>query len=446
MDRSGAAAPSPRGRAFYLTISMLLPLLIAAATVAPPDTIPLPGVVLLGELIETPTYVREEPEPVRRLPLSHYVTLPLPHSDTPGLPVHRLEPPPVVGFTRAELDRAVASVEMEVDRGSFPGAAIAIGRWNRTVLERGFGTLDRGLGSPFVDPDHTIYDLASLTKVVAATTAVMLLVEDGRMHLDAPVSRYLPEFSGGDKDGVTIRHLLAHNSGLPAWTETFAHSPEESLRRAIRTPLRARPGQRVEYSDVGFVVLWAAAEAAHGGSLVELLEERVFQPLEMGFTMFNPGSACVRCAPTAHQDGFRGVVHDPIARRLGGVTGNAGLFSTAHDLSRFAAMLVNGGELDGVRVLQRSTIEQFTRRQPGAGSRALGWDTPNARGTGAGGIRISSSAFGHTGFTGTSLWVDPERGTWVILLSNRTFMPVGPNRMQAIRRELNDRVAASVDR
>jgi CubicO group peptidase (beta-lactamase class C family) len=313
------------------------------------------------------------------------------------------------------------------------------------VLERGVGTLDGGAFSPAVDPDHTVYDLASLTKVIATTTAVMLLVEDGLLDVNAPVSLYLPQFAGGEKHRVTIRHLLTHSSGLPAGASVSAESPEAALNRALAVPLIARPGQKVEYSDIGFIVLWAAAEAVHGAPLEEMLRRRVFEPLEMSYTFFRPGEVCQRCAPTLDRPGYRGIVHDPTARQLGGVAGNAGLFSTLHDVSRFAAMLANGGELAGVRVLQQSTIEQFTRRQPGAGTRALGWDTPDERGEGAGGLRISSTAFGHTGFTGTSLWVDPVRGSWVVLLSNRTFAPRGPNRMQELRRELNDLVAASVD-
>jgi serine-type D-Ala-D-Ala carboxypeptidase len=425
---------------------MLLTLLVAA-TVLPVDTLPLaPGVRMLGEPIAIPTYMSIERAPApRRPPLAALVSSPFPASEDPGMPQHGLELPTQFGFTRAELERAISTVESERLQGSFPGAALAIGRWDRAVIERGFGTVERGLGSPAVDPDHTLYDLASLTKVVATTTAVMLLVEDGRMELDAPVSRYLPEFSGGDRDRVTIRHLLAHNSGLPAGANISAPTREHALQRALAVPLKTRPGREVEYSDVGFVVLWAAAERAHGGSLEALLEQRVFDPLEMWMTTFNPGPRCIRCAPTDARDGYRGIVHDPMARHLGGVTGNAGLFSTVHDLARFAAMIASGGELDGKRILRRSTIEEFTRRQPGAGTRALGWDTPDRRGTGAAGLRISTDAYGHTGFTGTSMWIDPQRGTWVVLLANRTFQPSGPNRMQTIRRQLNDYVATSVD-
>jgi CubicO group peptidase (beta-lactamase class C family) len=142
---------------------------------------------------------------------------------------------------------------------------------------------------------------------------------------------------------------------------------------------------------------------------------------------------------------YQGVVHDPIAQALGGVAGNAGLFSTVHDLGRFAAMLAGGGELDGVRVFKAQTVHQFMLRQPGAGTRALGWDTPAPGGTGAAGVKISPRAFGHTGFTGTSLWVDPDRGTWVVLLANRTFRPQASNHIQAVRRTIHDWVALAAD-
>ena len=370
---------------------------------------------------------------------------PVPLTEFPGRPTHLVELPVALGFARSELDRAIDALEREVRRGAFPGAAIAVGRGDQTVLERGIGSVDGGRFSPPVDPDHTIYDLASLTKVVATTTAVMLLIEDGKMSLDDPVSSYLPRFAGGDKDRVTIRHLLTHTSGLPAGASVAAESPEQSLARALDVPLVRRPGQGVEYSDIGFIVLWAAAETRSDVPIPELLRRRVFEPLGMWSTGFLPGESCVRCAPTLERPGFQGVVHDPTARLLGGVAGSAGLFSTVHDLSRFAAMLASRGELHGVRVLQPATLDLFTQRQPNAGTRALGWDTPDPSGEGAAGLRISPSSFGHTGFTGTSLWVDPDRGTWVVLLTNRTFAPRGPNRMQQLRREINDRVAVSVD-
>jgi CubicO group peptidase (beta-lactamase class C family) len=362
----------------------------------------------------------------------------------PRTPPHGLSSAAAAGLSGAALARAAEAVREEVARGAFPGAALAVGRWGRVVLEEGYGRTGAAEGE--VDPDRTVYDLASLTKVVGTTTAVMLLVEDGRIRLDEPVQAYLPEFVGPGKERVTVRDLLTHTSGLPAGaTISSALAPEEALLRVLRLPLAASPGVRVEYSDVGFVVLHALAERAAGEPLYRLLDRRVFGPLEMTSTTWVMGEGCLRCAGTSRAQGrgYRGRVHDPIARRLGGLAGNAGLFSTAHDLARFAAMLAGGGELDGVRVFRAATVREFTRRQPGSGTRALGWDTPGPAGTGAAGSRISERAFGHTGFTGTSLWVDPDRGTWVVLLANRTYEDV-PNRMQALRRTVHDRVAEAV--
>lgn len=393
------------------------------------------------------------------LVLSLVVTVAVDTATTSPLPVasyveadseaaHALVAPEVAGFRARELLRAMSSVEEAIRRRSFPGAAVAIGRRDQVVVERGLGTLDWYPGSPAVDPDRTVYDLASLTKVVATTTAVMLLVEDGLLELDRPVREYLPEFAGGAKDDVTIRHLLTHTSGLPAGGSIRAPTPEGSLSQALQIRLTRPPGIRVVYSDIGFIVLAAAAERAAGEPLYRLLDRRVFGPLGMRSTTFLPGEWCNWCAPTdERRDGtfIQGVVHDPLAQQLGGIAGHAGLFSTVHDLARFAAMLARGGELDGVRVLEEQTVRRFTQRQPGADTRALGWDTPDPRGLGAAGQGLSPRSFGHTGFTGTSMWIDPDRGTWTILLSNRTFRPRGPNRMQALRRQVHDLVASATE-
>jgi CubicO group peptidase (beta-lactamase class C family) len=359
------------------------------------------------------------------------------------LPEHALSSAAEAGLSSTALTRAEEAVWDEINRGSFPGASLAVGRWGRVVLEQGMGRV--GASGAEVDPDRTVYDLASLSKVVGTTTAVMLLVEDGKMSLDDPVQAYLPEFTGINKDRVTIRHLLTHTSGLPAGYDGAGPTPQESLLRLLRVPLEHAPGMQVEYSDVGFVVLFAAAERAAGEPLYRLLDRRVFEPLGMLSTTYVMGEGCLRCAGTSRSrgDAYRGRVHDPISRRLGGLSGNAGLFSTAHDLARFAGMMANGGRLDDVQIFRSSTVRMFTQRQPGSGTRALGWDTPGAPGTGASGTRVSDRSFGHTGFTGTSIWIDPERGTWVVLLANRTYEE-GPNRMQALRRTLHDRVADAV--
>ncbi|HEV3052797.1 MAG TPA: serine hydrolase domain-containing protein, partial [Longimicrobium sp.] len=306
---------------------------------------------------------------------------------------------------REKLQQAERLVQAEIRRGAFPGAALAAGRGAHMELLRGIGNAEWGKYE--VDAERTIYDIASLTKVVATTSAVMLLVEDGKLALDAPVRRYLPEFSGGKKDEVTIRHLLTHTSGLPAGAGAPG-TPAQALRSLIRTPLEAAPGERMVYSDVGFVVLYEAAQRAAGEPLDEMLERRVFKPLGMISTGYLPGGeACDRCSPSYRKDDgtpVRGKVHDPTARKLGGVAGNAGLFSTAADLARFAAMLAEGGELDSVRIFQEETIRTFTAKQPDAGNRALGWETPKQSG-GSSGAEVSRKAFGHTGYTGTSLWV-----------------------------------------
>ena len=202
------------------------------------------------------------------------------------------------------------------------------------------------------------------------------------------------------------------------------------------------------YSDVGMNVLFAAAERAAGEPLFRLLDRRVYGPLKMRSTTYLAGEGCPACAPTMRDENdepVRGLVHDPIARRLGGVAGNAGLFSTAHDVGRFAAMMANGGTLDGVPIFREETVREFTVRQPGAGTRALGWETPGPNGSGGAGVKFSKESFGHTGFTGTSVWIDPERHTWTVLLSNRVYQPRAPNQNMALRRRVNDRVAAAAD-
>jgi CubicO group peptidase (beta-lactamase class C family) len=358
---------------------------------------------------------------------------------------HALSPALEAGFSVAPLQQAEQEVMAEVDRGAFPGAALAVGRGGRVVLEEGIGRMGWD-GEETVDPDWTLYDLASLSKVVGTTTAAMLLVEDGRLVLDEPVSAYLPEFTGGGKEMVSVRMLLTHSAGLPEGADVYGTSADDALAHALRVPLAYVPGTRALYSDLSMVVLYAVAERAAGEPVYRLLDRRVFGPLAMRSTTYVPGDPCERCAASIRGNaGFKGRVHDPIARQLGGFSGNAGLFSTAHDLARFAAMMAGGGELEGVRVLRASTIRQFTQRQAGAGTRALGWDTPAGGASGAAGSRMSPTAFGHTGFTGTSLWVDPERGTWVVLLSNRTYDPQGGNRIQALRRSVHDLVARSVD-
>ncbi len=365
--------------------------------------------------------------------------------------------------------RSPAEVRMSVDRlraidrvigrgltaGGFPGAAVVVGRDGYAVYQKGFGRLDWRAGSSAVRADRTIYDLASLTKVVVTTTAAMILFDEGKLELDAPVSRYLPGFSGGDKDRVTVRQLLTHRSGLPAGRQLWrlASTPSGARWAVVATPLACAPGSCFIYSDLGADVLGWTVEAISGEPLDAFVQKRVFGPLGMTDTYFNPPDSLeYRIAPTeiAPPRGYplRGEVHDENAYVLGGVAGHAGLFSTAADLSVFAQMMLNGGEYGGVRFISDSTVALFTRRNGGdyaGGSRALGWDT--ADGDGSSGIYLTPRAYGHTGFTGTSMWIDPDRNLFVILLTNRVHAARAkrPGKVISdVRADLSDAAAFAV--
>jgi CubicO group peptidase (beta-lactamase class C family) len=289
--------------------------------------------------------------------------------------------------------------------------------------------------------------LASLTKVVATTTAIMLLYDAGTVDIDAPVSRYLPDFSGGLRDQVTVRHLLTHRAGLPAGRELWriAKTPAEARAAVLASPIQCTPGSCYEYSDLGADLLGFVAEAASGQTLDAFLERRVFAKLGMTDTHFRPDAmSSVRIAPTeiAPPRGYplRGEVHDENAYALGGVAGHAGLFSTADDLSVFAQMMLDGGVYNGVRIVSDSAVALFTKRA--AGHRALGWDTCDG---GAGcGQYMSERAFGHTGFTGTSLWIDPDRQMFVILLTNRVHAARARRPSKVIADVRNDLADAAV--
>ena len=348
-------------------------------------------------------------------------------------------PQPPVVFDQARLVAADEEVREQMERGAFPGAALVVGVGAQEVYRSASGQVGWTDAAEPVDAARTMYDLASLTKAVGTTTAVMLLVEDGRMRLDDPVVRHVPEF--GDRR-VTIRQLLSHTAGTRAGAVGMNQdaAPEAVRRYLVTRPLALEPGKDVLYSDIGFVVLYVAAERAAREPLPAFLRRRVWQPLGMASTRFGVPRGCTRCAPTLRlQDGepYRGGSYDEVGRALNGLGGNAGLFSTAADLSRFAAMIANGGELDGVRVLRRETIDAFLRPQPGAGSFALGWVTYCREGKVPDHVACKDVyAVGHTGSTGTALWIDPRTRTWMVLLTNRVFEPKRKVEMQEVRREV----------
>lgn len=332
-----------------------------------------------------------------------------------------------------------------IGAGGFPGAAVIVARRGGIVWERGYGTLDWQSGVA-VDAERTMYDLASLTKVAATTAAAMILVDRGKLRLDERVSHYLPAFSGGAKDQVTIRDLLTHRSGLPAGRDLPRSAGPESARRVIlATSLVHEPGSEYEYSDLGLDVMGFVIERITHEPLDRFVQRTVYAPLGMRSTMFRPApSLRDRIAPTETAVA-RGEVHDPTARALGGVAGNAGLFSTAGDLAVFAQAMLDGGLAGSTRLFADSIAREFT--QPGPGWRGLGWQT--CPGDGSCGQYLSTRAFGHTGFTGTSMWIDPERDLVVIVLTNWIHgrasggvAPVGV--VQDVRSDIVDLAALSI--
>lgn len=347
----------------------------------------------------------------------------------------------VLDSVRTVLDRAVAD-------GAFPGAYAVIGTRDGVIAEYGAGALDSADRSR--PSARTVWDLASLTKVVNTTSAMLQLVGSGRVALDTPVVRYLPEWRVDGAARVTVRHLLSHHAGLPAWRALYkeAATPAEAMQLVLATPLDTTPGVRFVYSDLGFILLGRIVERVSGEPLGSYGPAHVFGPAGMGETRFlPPASWMARVAPTEQdpwrQRKLRGEVHDENGARLGGVAGHAGLFSTAHDLARFARLYLNYGTLNGVRIFDSSTVATFTKVQDTTVSRrALGWETPT--GKNSAGQQLTAAAFGHTGFTGTSLWMDPGRNLFVLLLTNRVNPTRQNVRIGAVRSGLADAVAGAL--
>jgi CubicO group peptidase (beta-lactamase class C family) len=381
--------------------------------------------------------------------------------------------PATVGM-RADLGAQLDSImNAGLAAGAAPGAALAVGRYGRIVHLRGYGRIDVAPGSPAVT-DSTLFDMASVTKVVATTTAAMLLEEEGKLDLERPVSSYLPELNAPEKAKITVEQILEHHggfeSGAPLWRQ--ARGREAFLRLINQRPLAYTPGDSTIYSDFDLILTGLIVERLSGEPEDVFLQRRVWGPLGMRDTGFNPlvwGATHVAPATPADTDcsaayragspmlarvavteidsvyrrrHIHGIVHDENACALGGVAGHAGLFSSARDLAVFAAMMLNGGEYGTTRLLHPTTIARWTARQNPGSSRAIGWDTPS--GGSSAGRYFSPRSFGHTGFTGTSIWVDPERGLFVILLTNRVNPSRANMRHEALRRAIADAVQSSI--
>ena len=334
---------------------------------------------------------------------------------------------------------------------SFPAAATAVTYRGKLVGLKGFGRFTYEADSHEVQID-TVFDLASVSKVVATTTMAMHLYERGLLDLNAPVVGTVPEFARNDPRcrQVTFRMLLAHSSGLPAYEKLFLLGPsrDELLTAAFSVRLTADPGTRAEYSDIGFIILGIALERLADESLDSYCQREIFGPLGMSHTTFNPAAAQRSSIPPTVDDWeFRnrivqGEVHDENASALGGVAGHAGVFSNAEDLAIFAQAMLNGG----APILRPETIELFTQREstPTGTSRALGWDTPSA--PSQSGKYFSPRSYGHLGYTGTSLWIDPERQLSVTLLTNRTWPDRTSQAIKEVRPRFHDAVVEALEK
>jgi uncharacterized protein YbbC (DUF1343 family)/CubicO group peptidase (beta-lactamase class C family) len=366
-----------------------------------------------------------------------------------GLKPTALNVVPAQTFKAEKLAAMDTAITNAIAEGKLPGGVL----W----LERGPDTYVRGYGWRAIDPQRevvttdTIYDAASLTKVIATTPSILILMERGLLQLNDPVKRFIPEFSGGGKENVTIRQLMTHVSGLrsglgatPAWT-----GYDTAIKRACNETLINEPGTKFLYSDINFILLGEIVRRASGMPLNQFAEAEIYKPLKMVDTGYLPGPEKLsRIAPTEVIEGkaLRGVVHDPTSRKMGGVAGHAGLFTTAKDLARYARMILNGGTLDGVRILKTETIQIMQHvHTPSkvAERRGLGWDIDSPYASLRGNV-FPIGSFGHTGWTGTCLWIDPYSRTFWIFVSNRNH-PTEKGSVTALRKVLGTLAAEAVN-
>jgi len=378
----------------------------------------------------------------------------------PGTSARPLAPSASAAFDLARLSMVDAVIERAIADKQMPGAVLLVGHGPDIVYRKAYGRRAIVPQSESMTLD-TVFDMASVTKVVATTTAVMMLVEDGRIRLNDRVATFIPDFGRHGKDAITIRHLLTHYSGLrpdldlsdDSWT-----SYDAAISRACDEVPATSPGERFVYSDINFFVLAEVVARVSGQRFDLFVRDRLFGPLGMTDSMFNPPESLrIRIAPTEMcvpfgwpcsgpgQVMLRGVVHDPTARRMGGIAGHAGLFSTAADMSRFCRMLIDGGSLGSVRILSPLTVAKMTSAASPAGAssvRGLGWDIDTSYSSNRGEL-LPVGSFGHTGFTGTSLWIDPLTKTYVVLLSNRVH-PDGQGDATPLRARVATIVASAL--
>jgi uncharacterized protein YbbC (DUF1343 family)/CubicO group peptidase (beta-lactamase class C family) len=368
----------------------------------------------------------------------------------PPLPTAK---PEEVGVSSEGLDRIDAAVKAAIDRGDVPGAVVLVTHRGKVVFRRAYGLRSKQPAEAAMTVD-TLFDLASLTKPLATASSVMLLVEEGKLRVSDPASQYLPAFAAKGKDKVTVEQLLLHTSGLIADNPVadYKDGRAKAIERICDLEPATEPGTKFTYSDLNYILLGEIVERVAGAPLDEFAEKRLFKPLGRTTLTFHPGEGLRdRTAPTEQRDGkwLVGEVHDPRAALLGGFAGHAGLFGTADDLAVYAQMLLGGGAWDGKRILSPLTVKRLTTPHAvplggGAyGQRTYGWDVQTAFSSNRGELFRAGAGYGHTGFTGTSLWVDPESETAVIVLANRVH-PDGKGDAKRLRSQVATLLAAAL--
>ncbi len=368
--------------------------------------------------------------------------------------------PESIGLSSEKLKYIDKVVLKNIEAGNLPGAVIIVGGNNGIVYRKAFG-YSWLIPKKVPMKVENIFDLASLTKPIATATSIMILVESGFISLEDEVKKYIPEFksyvdSTGKEHPARIYHLLTHTSGLPDYTNADSikakygyPAPEGTIETICNLPRFAPPGKEFKYSCLGYITLAEIVKRVSGKNISEFSQEYIFKPLGMKKTLYNPDENLIKdCAPTEFRDGkiLCGFVHDPLAGVQGGISGNAGLFSTADDLAIFAQMLLNNGEYKGTRILGSKTIELMTSIYPKVqfAGRGLGWDINSAYMQQRGDI-FEIGSFGHTGFTGTSIHISKEEGIFLIILTNRVH-PDGKGNVASLRRSIANIVAGSIEK
>lgn len=348
-----------------------------------------------------------------------------------------------------DFSKADAAINDAIAKKNCPGAVLVVGKTSGVIYEKAYGNRAVQPAAEAMTPD-TIFDLASLSKPVGTNTSVMILIDRGQIDPKEKVTHYFPEFGKNGKEAITVEHLLLHRGGLTPDNDEkdYRDGPEKAWERICDLPVLSKPGEKFAYSDVGFIVLGKLVEKVTGKTLDQFATEEVFKPLGMKDTGYKPAADLKpRIAPTEKRKGewIRGEVHDPRSYLLGGVAGHAGLFSTAQDLARFCRMILNKGELDGKRILSPRAIELISKPETLAGgaTRSYGYDVRTRYSQPLGHRFPPYESFGHTGFTGTCLWIDPKDGVFFIMLTNSVH-PDGKGKVLALRRVVSTAVATAL--